>query len=319
MTPPQPHHATAGELGRNFGQWQDKAQTAPVIITHHGRPRVVLLSAEQYTLLQAGVSAPETPATPDRSEAEMAALLNHLPHGFLSFDQRLRIRSVNVAFEDMANRAAARLLGGLWEERFPAAAAVIQEHLKRTLRTGETAEFEAIGAVRSELRYTIRTFSYASGVAMIIQNSTREWETAVRLEETAALRAALAALGHVASIRLNIRAAYVGVDGVFTASTGFELREIEGARFIDTIRPVDRRMVTDALEVALQRSESLTFATTFLAKGAKDRPVRVSAAPILQNGIVQGLTLLLAFCDGAGPVDGALGRAAAAADVSELA
>lgn len=40
-----PARVTAGEISRNFGQWQDVALSGPVIVTHHGRPRVVMTSA----------------------------------------------------------------------------------------------------------------------------------------------------------------------------------------------------------------------------------------------------------------------------------
>jgi prevent-host-death family protein len=42
---------TANDLQRNIARGQDAAITSPVAITHHGRPRLVLLSIEEYTRL----------------------------------------------------------------------------------------------------------------------------------------------------------------------------------------------------------------------------------------------------------------------------
>src|SRR3954465_13256156 len=38
----------AAELMRNFGRWQDRTAHGPVFVTNHGRPRVVLMSIEDY-------------------------------------------------------------------------------------------------------------------------------------------------------------------------------------------------------------------------------------------------------------------------------
>ena len=44
---------TAADLNRNFGLWQDRAMSEPILVTHHGRPRSVLVSAEDYRRLGA--------------------------------------------------------------------------------------------------------------------------------------------------------------------------------------------------------------------------------------------------------------------------
>jgi prevent-host-death family protein len=44
--------ATAAEVGKNFGQFADKALVEPVTITKYGREHLVLLSAEEYARLK---------------------------------------------------------------------------------------------------------------------------------------------------------------------------------------------------------------------------------------------------------------------------
>lgn len=39
---------SAAELRRNFGVWQERAFSAPVVVARHGKPRLVLSSAERY-------------------------------------------------------------------------------------------------------------------------------------------------------------------------------------------------------------------------------------------------------------------------------
>jgi len=43
---------TSVEFQRNIGQYQDTALTEPVSISRHGRERLVLISAEEFHLLQ---------------------------------------------------------------------------------------------------------------------------------------------------------------------------------------------------------------------------------------------------------------------------
>ena len=44
--------ATAAEVGKNFGQFADKALVEPVTITKYGRDHLVLLSADEYARLK---------------------------------------------------------------------------------------------------------------------------------------------------------------------------------------------------------------------------------------------------------------------------
>lgn len=43
---------TAGEFGRKVGRYQDLALTQPVIVTHNGRDRTVMISVEEYKRLK---------------------------------------------------------------------------------------------------------------------------------------------------------------------------------------------------------------------------------------------------------------------------
>lgn len=44
--------ATAAEVGKNFGQFADKALVEPVTITKYGRDHLVLVSADEYARLK---------------------------------------------------------------------------------------------------------------------------------------------------------------------------------------------------------------------------------------------------------------------------
>ncbi len=44
--------ATSAEVERNFRLWRDRAQQQPVSVTRNGRPKVVILAAEEYQRLK---------------------------------------------------------------------------------------------------------------------------------------------------------------------------------------------------------------------------------------------------------------------------
>lgn len=44
--------ATAAEVGKNFGQFADKALVEPVVVTKYGRDHLVILSADEYERLK---------------------------------------------------------------------------------------------------------------------------------------------------------------------------------------------------------------------------------------------------------------------------
>lgn len=44
---------TAAELQNHFGKYRDIARQEPVIVTHHGRESIVVISSEEYKRLKA--------------------------------------------------------------------------------------------------------------------------------------------------------------------------------------------------------------------------------------------------------------------------
>lgn len=286
-------HATAGEVSRNFGQWQDVALTSPVIITHHGRPRVVLLSADRYAKWN---DAAEVVGGADDSVAETGreALLEHVTEGFIALDAALRVTKVNPVFEALIGRSAARLVGASWADLFPLQSqAVIAEQMRRVLRTGEAVEFEADSTVQSGRCYGVRVFPYPGGVAALFVNRTEEHALRNRLRYARAMRAATTALPRLAVARLNVRGVLAEMDDDFLRLTGFSNVELLDCRLTDIVRPADRRSLTQALEHVLQGGPPTRMTTALLVKAGDERPVELALAPVQQDGVVDGVMVLL--------------------------
>jgi PAS domain S-box-containing protein len=286
-------HATAGEVSRNFGQWQDIALTGPVIITHHGRPRVVLLSAERFASWSDAAEA-EHSLGDQTAETSREALLENTTEGFIALDAALRVTKVNPVFEALAARSAGQLVGANWSDLFPLPTqAVMAEQMRRVLRTGEAVEFEADSTVQSGRHYVVRIFPYPGGVAALFVNRTEEHSLRGRLRYARAMRAATAAMPRLAVARLNIRGVLAEMDDDFLQLTGFSSAELLDCRLTDIIRPLDRRPLTQALERVLQGGPAARMTTCLLVKAGDERPIELCLAPILRDGASDGVMALI--------------------------
>ena len=286
-------HVTAGEVSRNFGQWQDVALTGPVIITHHGRPRVVLLSADRYASWSEESQAAGS-AEDHTAETSREAILEHVAEGFVALDPALRVTKVNSVFESLTGRSAAQLVGAQWSDLFPLATqAVIAEQMRRVMRTGEAVEFEADSTVQTGRCYGVRVFPYPGGVAALFVNHTEEHDLRTRLRHARAMRAATSALPRLAVARLNVRGVLAETDEQFLRMTGFSSAELLDCRLSDVVRPAERRALTLALEKVLQGGPAACISTTLLVKAGEERTVELSLAAILRDGAADGVMVLM--------------------------
>jgi PAS domain S-box-containing protein len=280
-------HVTAGEIARNFGQWQDRALTQPVVVTHHGRPRVVMVSADEYAADLDQGDARSRSGEP--GDLGLATLLENMTGAFVALDSDMQIAAVNHAFELLSDLPASDLVGRTLEDALPNNRPLFAEHLRRTLRTGEVGELQIEGPKYPGRTYIVRTFSYLGGVAALIRNNTAERELQAATHRDDALRTALAMLPGIGIVSLNIRGVFTQVDDGFTRQTGFSIKDLNTARLSDIVRPADRHAVTEALEKSLQGGEPTTFTTTLLIKQLSEKPFHVSLAPVVGDGMPEGL------------------------------
>jgi PAS domain S-box-containing protein len=277
-----PAFVTAGQISRNFGMWQDRAFAGPVVVTHHGRPRVVMLSADHYTLGEEAAGAP--------SEAQLSALLNHIGEGFLALDREMRIVAVNPVFEAYVGKAANQVVGASWPALFPElAGSVMAEQYHRVLRTGEATEFEVVSSVFPGRVISVRAFPYGDGMAVLFVNRTAEREREDRLSEGLALEAAASALPGLALATLNLRGGLAQVDDAFVALTGFDRAELMRCRLADILRPRDRMALNDAIDAALADAPPRAVFVRLLSRSGVEAPVHLSLAPIRRGDRPEGL------------------------------
>lgn len=279
---------SAGEIARNFGQWQDRALIQPVVVTYHGRPRVVLVSADDYAALGRASGVAEDDNL-EPADGLLATLLDNMTGAFVALDHNLNIVAVNHAFESLGGRSALQLVGRSLRDCFPDERPFLAEHLRLTLRTVEPSELQIEASRYPGRTYHVRTFTYPGGVAAVIKNNTAERELHAMTQNAGALRTALSMLPDIGVVSLNIRGVFTQIDDGFARLTGFSIKDLNSARLVDIVRPSDRHATTQALEKSLQGGGPGCFSTTLLVKQLDEKSFQVSVAAINGDGMPEGL------------------------------
>lgn len=283
----EPLSVTAGEISRNFGHWQDRALEAPVIVTHHGRPRVAVVSAGLFFGLSAETGGHRART---RSETALSAVLGAMSEAFVAFDERLRVTAVNHPFAALAGLAATQLEGLTWADLFPAPCQIlIGEQLLRALKAGEVVEFEANASPDGARRCSMRAFPYPGGVALLMLNRSEERDLRRRFEAAEAFRIATSNLHDLGAARLNVRGAFAELDERFAAMTGFKVEELIDYRLTDVVRPAERHALSAQIEAALRTNAPVVTLTTLLVKNGGERTIELSLAPVLEDYAPMGL------------------------------
>lgn len=280
----------SAEIARNFGLWQDKALTEPVIVTRHGRARVVLVSADHYEAM--GRPRPSAPTLEN-------GLLDALSSAMVAVDDQGRITFANRSFLLLVDIPPADLVGELWSKVAPAGFGLVTEHLHRTIKTGEEAEFETDPASFPGRIYGVRTVARPRGAAIILTSLTQQRELQGAAEDAEALCGALAGQPDIATGAINLRGYFNRADQAMSRLTGLPMVDLRAARLPDIVRPADRRPLLDRAEAVLRGGPDSSLPVTVLGAGVQDAPCIASLSAIRRNGLPAGaVVVLVRRCEG---------------------
>jgi PAS domain-containing protein len=272
---------SAAELRRNFGLWQERAFAAPVIVARHGKPRLVLSSAERFFDPAVG-HGPPGPGDPLADV--FAAIPAHSSEALMILDRDLRILAVNSVFEDMAGRGAARLVGRLWLEQFSeGASAAIAAHLRHVLRTGASVQFESAAALVEGRHYRFTAFPHALGVAALIVNRTAETIMEHELEEYRSLAATFALAPNAGYLKINLRGLVYGASPQVRDITGFNFNAEAHLSFAQIAAPEDGAALLRAADAVLSGGESRRLSVSLLTQDGGQAPVVMSLATLWRD------------------------------------
>lgn len=278
-----PRFVTAAEITRNFGLWQDRAAQGPLVVTHHGRPRCVMLSADAYETLAGGF-----PAVGDARERDAIAhalLSERIDRAFLALDGHLRITEANSLAATMLDRSREHLVGQPLSEAAPMlASGIAGAALRRVLRTSEGARL----MVPAEPALDVHAFAWPGGAALLFHALGPDDDVEPRLAESAARGAAIAAHGGIGVARLTLRGTIAEAEPGFAALAGFAPERLIGVRLVDLLALSSRADVGEAIERVLIGGAAEAIDCLMLIDGGAERPIRLALAPLGEGCGVSG-------------------------------
>ena len=290
-----PIRVSSAEFVRRFGSWQDRAATDPVLVTHHGRPRLVLLSSLRYQQLVEHGADHADEATGDL-ELRLATLLDQLDAGFVALDGELRIIAMNtMACSYLRVR---REQGGRYDpgETLPDLdRSIVRTHLARTLASGESGLFDTPSLAYPGQWLRVQCFPYSGGVGLLFRNVSGEREARRRAAAAAALDAAMASHGRIGTGQLNQRAAIVSADGGLEALAGVAAGGLDHRPFIELLAPAARAEAVAAIEAVLSEGTAGGFDGR-LGDAAGCR-VRIGLAALRGDHMIEGAAFVMTARD----------------------
>lgn len=279
--------ATAAEVCRNFGHWQDRAMLGPVLVTNHGRAKTVLLSADAWA---------EGPVAgrAERQDGEATILLDRMTEAYLDLDDALRLRRANRAAAIALRVPADGLPGAGIGELFPAmATAAVERVLMRVMVTGEPRSFEVPSGGCGSPTLAMRAFPTGTGVGLffaLVADDPAARDAMLRMD---ALEALLAAHGRAGFAMLSPRGTFSTLCPAFAAMLGFEADRMAGVRLVDVVAIGQRGAVADAVEAVLGRGENVAMETALLSRRGDEPLVTVALTPVRSAYAIDGAALLV--------------------------
>ena len=283
----EPLTTTAADLSRHFGLWQDRAMSAPVMVTHHGRPRAVLISVEQYHHYEAGQGRAAAAALAENFND--AAILDRISQGFVALDRDLVVLRLNHAATSYLGRSADHVLGKPLALLYPALMDATRSRIfAQVMRTGERISFEAPSSIYPDQFVRIDAFPHADGVGFLF-HAVADAESQRQSSGGDALKALLAVALTVGTARISLRGTFARIDESLLAIIGGTAEALLSTPLIEIIAMPDRAALTKLME------------TVFEGHGAAAMPLAVTAL----DGTPLLVTLALAETRTAFAIDGA--------------
>ena len=271
---------TSAEFVRHFGMWQDRAATGPIVVTHHGRERLVILSVANYHQL-AQRAAQADRAVVEPSSIRLGSVLDRLVQGFMAVDRNLALTELNPAGASYMKLNRASAIGVPLVDLFPSLSrTLLHTFVVRAVQSGESAMFDQPSLAFEGRWVRFETMPYLDGAAILFRDVTDEKDQRERAAEEAALAAAAEAHGEIGRGRLSSRGTFTMVDATLAAMVGASPQSLFRARLTD-LMPLARRVdAAHEIEAVMAGGVSRSFRSALAIPGGAERPVRIALAEL---------------------------------------
>ncbi|WNO55029.1 PAS domain-containing protein [Stakelama saccharophila] len=279
--------ATASQLVRNFGYWQDKARRHPVYILHRGRPRLALSSIEQFRELQ----SPDSPQ--ERLINERDVVLDAMRDIAILLDRELRIVTVNRAARTYFGRDLG-VAGMSLTAALPEPVGGYLDDTARRIRASGTMERIDLRLDDTGSRSLSLAFApYPDGVALVGTDISVQDQRDLAFSARQSVDMALAELEDIAKARINPRGYIARPTESLTRMTGIAAEMLRNVRYAGLFDLSSRSRVADAIEHILDGGEPMRIEAGLVVRGTETMPVRVAFAPVRRHVVVDAVQTVL--------------------------
>jgi len=284
---------SAADISRNFGEWQSKAMVKPVVITHHGRARLVLQSIDEFERRGAGAPCAADEES-QHTTARLRSILGQIQEGFFAIDPDFRLTDVNRVGELYFGVAREDMIGKDLRDMVPETRrSLAWDYMRRVLQSGEAADSNVRSTVRPGSTINIRAFPYANGVGVIFANMTAQEEARLIQSWWRALLAAVHIDPSVALIRLDMRGGIAAVDENFCAMTGFGEEQLLTLLLAEIVPQHERIALGRAINEAMRDRGAKIVNLNIMTKDGAERRLKLSLSPILAEPVPEGLVVVV--------------------------
>lgn len=279
---------TAAEITRNFGMWQDRASLGPVVVTHHGRARCVLLSANSYEQL----SMTSEPGLPVGSQDGllMQVLAERIDLAFIVLDHQFHISETNTAAAILLGARREDLLAKPLQELWPDFGnSVAEAQIRRAMRTGDTVQVRIHAAAQS---IDVKAFPWPGGLGLLVRAAGRDEQLEDVTARASTIDRLLALDGRMGMIRLSARGTIAEADAAFCAMIQIPVERLCGARLPDLALRDNRATVSGLIEDTLSNAGEGRCDAMLIDNDGREIPVHLTFAAI-RDGLGSGGALVM--------------------------
>ena len=280
--------ATASELVRQFGLWQERALQQPVFVLRRGRPSLVLTSLD----LMRRLCAPHETA-PDATLATL--LMDAMRESVVVIDAAGRIEDLNraarVAFGGGGagrGQPLARLFG-------EAVARFVLDLADRARRVGVPEQAEV---TLRERRYSIAIVPFGDAALIVAADVSVDEEGEMVAHRLSAIEQAVDTLPGLAWVRINLRGYVAAVGGSLPGLTGIERSTLLAVRFVTLLEAQDRAPVAQAIDAVIGDGMPRRATARLQRRDGTTLSVELSLAPERGRSGVEQVTIALAVVHG---------------------
>ncbi len=283
---------SAADISRNFGEWQSRAMTKPVVITHHGRARLILTSADEFDRREALNQPGPGDGQLARTTAQLRGILAQIQEGFIAFDRDLHVSDINRVGELYIGFAKQDLVDRSIQDIVPATRdAIYWNYFKRVLKTGEILDFRCRSAIYPNATVAIRSFPYEGGVGAVFENITVKEEASLDQRAWKALQNAVKADPAMALIKLNVRGGIISADENFSAITGFPEEQLLTFLLADIVHPHDRLSLAHSINDLMRDRSGKIVVAKFMTRNGDDRLLKLTMSAAFEDPATDGLVV----------------------------